>query len=1634
MEKLVDIVLKVVGDADKTLKKVTAELSRMTKGMATAAAGASKMTSATDKAARKTKDLGDKSKKAGGDIAKMDSQFAAMAGSLARAAAIIASVGFPVVKAAQFQRAMSEVQSLFGATAKEMQAVTQLARDMGAQTEFSAVQAAEGLRLLAMAGLSTQEAMAALPHTLNLAQASGASLGEAADILTNILTGMGMSVTELTRVNDVLVNTFTSTNSTLQELGYGMSYAAPVAAGLGANFEDLAAAMGLLHSAGIKGSTAGTALRGTMIRLVSPTKEAAKGIAAISERLGEGGLKLRDAEGNWIGFTELVRQLEKAGATTSEVIDILGQRAGPGLAALLGQGSAALQEMTRSNEMASGRAAEVAKIMHENVVGSVKAFQSVAVDLAIELGNKMLPAVDAVIKMLTTLTRVARDLAQEFPTLAQAFTLLTGAIAATAAALLTLNAASLLFTGTGFKMGAAVKVLAAAFPRLAAGVALLGKGIKAVAAFATSATGILIGLVALFGALAFSEKFRAWVSDIEIFGVKVGELLAGVFALMVAEIERYIVAAFKLFRQIADLPKMTFAKVLEYIGEWGLKLVNMVGKIPGLGALLGWDEDTAAIKGYFEDLIGKGAELADQTRKNSDAAVEAFSRQFSNGRMVLDQINGEIAVRADLKKKQDEYNAVKARELYFDQEIADRVKEINQSREIGLSTLEANAKKAENAWSTQTEIMRSFVETGQGLMEDLGDAIDKNITQVWEDATSDNTVVEGYRKQLETLTRETELYGKNTVLEMAQIGQDMGKAQSDAILAAAAKTDTLYDQQIENYKKFTEAQTNLAGYEGQARIQKEKEIAQDVSQFAATVYEKKKTFYEKATAALKTELDKSRAAEKDTANKIIEINEQIRLSKLSAEEKIRELRRKGMTEEEVFADKQLQYQEYLAKAQENVGKDYEKAIEYAQKAQQVAGELYKTTADGSADVSEAIAGVQQAQQVAEEAAAAEKSILEKSLQAHRNNTQTMEDSFARLKANLADTKAALADKLEAKVTVDRTQFDTLIQQMREQSGFVLKAQIGVEEAQAQLVAYKKQTQDLINQDPLIMQIRAQADEELTTMLTELTGARELLTQEVVMKITSGEGLDATTVKLAELAGITAKIDEETHTVKIMMGDQMLATAQAMDSVVLAAKQLETPRTVVVEEKVSTDKLEALPQKLDALPSEEAPKVVPVTADTQEAEDSIMDLIDTMDMADDIEVSASVSGVDEAVSQIDALKSSIKELPPETHVRVVKTIVTRQVNEGGEEVKAQTGLRIPGFGGGDKIPALLEPGEWIIRKEAVKKYGDVFMARLNAGLLPGFRFGGRIASAIAGALPRFATGGKMDYAAWIKLIEEINGIGDRLSLLLGGDARTGRDLYGPTGRAEPAISVIASLLNAMDKTPLSGVSTDWKSDFREKTEAVLGRYQAAGGTDAYRQARADYFAQVRRSSPEAARMTDAEIEYQALLGRTFAGAEGFAETYEKLRESYSQWATDASAAMREKLAGMFGSDNISPEAIAGARKAAREQTDTQTADVGIKIRKFAKGGLVEALSGGLGRAVGLPAQLLDAVGAWGGMPPLSSRFGPVPAFADGGAVDTGSVIKHQVDFNLAGQTVGPFEAKPQVIDDLLNALDLARGRH
>lgn len=301
-------------------------------------------------------------------------------------AAMSAGLGAAVGTFHGFQREMNRVGALTGATGQQFEALGDLAQELGRTTVYTASQAADALGFLAMAGFDADTAMQALPNTLTLAAAAGMDLAQAADITTNILTGFGMETSELARANDILVATFTNSNTSMQQLGEAMKYAAPLASAAGLGFAEVAAALGMMGNAGIQASMAGTSLRGAITRLLNPTAQ----VQGVLDRLG---VSVQDTSGEMLPLADLLEQLGTAGADAGDLMTIFGQRAGPAMAALLSQGAEELRVFTADLEASGGIAEEIADRQLEGLHGSLIRFRSAAEGAAIWLGEGLAPAI-----------------------------------------------------------------------------------------------------------------------------------------------------------------------------------------------------------------------------------------------------------------------------------------------------------------------------------------------------------------------------------------------------------------------------------------------------------------------------------------------------------------------------------------------------------------------------------------------------------------------------------------------------------------------------------------------------------------------------------------------------------------------------------------------------------------------------------------------------------------------------------------------------------------------------------------------------------------------------------------------------------------------------------------------------------------------------------------------------------------------------------------------------------------------------------------------------------------------------------------------------------------------------------------
>lgn len=327
---------------------------------------------------------------------------AAFSGALGTASVAAIKVG------SDFEAQMSRVQAISGATGKELEELRNQAIQLGADTSFSASEAAQGMENLAAAGFTTSEIMDAMPGLLDLAAAAGEDLAASSDIAASTLRGFGLAASDAGHVADVLAENANRTNSSVAETGEAMKYIAPLARTAGISMEETAAAIGIMANAGIQGSQAGTTLRGALSRLSKPTDD----MVGVMEQLG---ISFYDSEGKMKSLSDQVGMLRTAmqGMTDEQknnvLVTLYGQESLSGMLALINEGEGSLTQLTESFRECDGAAQQAATTMQDNLQGAIEQMKGSLETLGIVL-------YDSVSEPLKNLAQQATDAINQLTT------------------------------------------------------------------------------------------------------------------------------------------------------------------------------------------------------------------------------------------------------------------------------------------------------------------------------------------------------------------------------------------------------------------------------------------------------------------------------------------------------------------------------------------------------------------------------------------------------------------------------------------------------------------------------------------------------------------------------------------------------------------------------------------------------------------------------------------------------------------------------------------------------------------------------------------------------------------------------------------------------------------------------------------------------------------------------------------------------------------------------------------------------------------------------------------------------------------------------------------------------------------
>lgn len=303
-----------------------------------------------------------------------------------------------------FEAGMSQVQAISGATGEDLEKMTDMAKEMGAETRFSATEAASGMEFLAMSGMNTNEILETMPGLLDLAASSGMDLGRAADIATNVLSGFAYEADQAGRVSDVFAKGASTANTNVEQLGSAMEVVAPIAKMVDLEIEGLTASVGKMSDAGIQGEKAGRMLRQGILRLADPTGKAA-------DLIEELGINVFDADGNMKEMDSVVGELNKgldgmdSQAQAAALSTIFGSESTAGWSALLEVGQDELKKYTTELQNSEGAASEMAEVMQDNAKGAMIEFKSSLEGAGIALSEHMIPAVTNIIEKGTETVR-----------------------------------------------------------------------------------------------------------------------------------------------------------------------------------------------------------------------------------------------------------------------------------------------------------------------------------------------------------------------------------------------------------------------------------------------------------------------------------------------------------------------------------------------------------------------------------------------------------------------------------------------------------------------------------------------------------------------------------------------------------------------------------------------------------------------------------------------------------------------------------------------------------------------------------------------------------------------------------------------------------------------------------------------------------------------------------------------------------------------------------------------------------------------------------------------------------------------------------------------------------------------------
>lgn len=369
-------------------------------------------------AADKAKAVGDRFQSAGEKLSAVGSKM-----TIGVTAPIVAGLAYAGKAAVDFDSQIQSMGSLLDdgtVSAKTLKAelahLGEASKKWSVQYGTSTSDINNGMSELIKKGYSYNQVLGAMPSILDAAKASGDDFNSVMSVSTSTLEQFGLKsnntaqmLKNTQRVTDSLTFVANKTSAGFSDMGNAMEYVGPVAHGLNMSLEQTASMIGLMSNQGIEGEKAGTALRGALSALLTPSKQNIVGFKAL-------GVSVSDFKKGALTMPQMLDNIrEKSKGMTKQQLQsnlalAFGTEAQTGMNILVNEGGDALRNLTGETEKSTGYTKKLAETMNNTSKANVDKFKASLNTLAITFGSKLLPQITQLVKKGTDLVKWFSDL------------------------------------------------------------------------------------------------------------------------------------------------------------------------------------------------------------------------------------------------------------------------------------------------------------------------------------------------------------------------------------------------------------------------------------------------------------------------------------------------------------------------------------------------------------------------------------------------------------------------------------------------------------------------------------------------------------------------------------------------------------------------------------------------------------------------------------------------------------------------------------------------------------------------------------------------------------------------------------------------------------------------------------------------------------------------------------------------------------------------------------------------------------------------------------------------------------------------------------------------------------------------